>query len=93
MGAVSIPYTVGVFRALEDERVVKVGLPGVSDVLACYRGRFLGVEVKVGRDTQREGQGTFQEALERAGGLYILARFTDAEDGVATLKKRLADVG
>lgn len=91
MGAISIPYTVGAFRALDNDRVVKVGLPGVSDVLACYRGRMVAIEIKVGRDRQRPEQQRFQTAIEENGGLYVLARFTDSEDGVETLKRALGD--
>lgn len=89
LGGISIPYTVGAFRALDSERVVKVGLPGVSDVVACVRGRFVGVEIKCDRDQQRPEQKNFQAAIEAQGGLYVLARFTDKEDGVATLKGAL----
>ena len=85
-GAISIPYTVGMFRALDSERVIKVGIDGVSDVLACHRGRFIAVEIKVGRDTQRENQRHFQAAIEAQGGIYVLARFTDTEDGIETLR-------
>lgn len=92
MGAISIPYTVGMFRQMEDERHVRVGLPGVSDILACHRGRFIAVEVKVNRDRQRPEQRRFQAAIEENGGLYILARFTDSEDGVETLR-RVLDAG
>ena len=86
LGGVSIPYTVGSFRAMDSDRVIRVGLPGVSDILACIGGRFIAVEVKVGRDTQRDEQKSFQAAAEKAGALYVLAKFTDKEDGVVTLK-------
>jgi hypothetical protein len=91
LGGLSVPYTVGNFRAMDSERVIKVGQPGTSDVLACFRGRFLGVEIKVGGDTQRDKQGSFQRAVEAAGGIYVLAKFTRSEDGVETLKRVLAD--
>lgn len=89
MGGISVPYTVGKFRAMDSERVIKVGQPGVSDVLACVRGRFLGIEIKVEGDTQRDEQGSFQRAVERAGGLYVLAKFTRTENGVETLRRAL----
>lgn len=62
--------------ALKDAtgRLVRYGLPGSSDVLACISGRMVGVECKVGRDRQREHQARFADALHRAGGIYILAR-------------------
>ena len=89
LGGVSVPYTVGRFRPLDSERVIKVGVDGVSDVLACVKGRMVCVEIKVGRDTQKPEQRRFQTAVEHAGGVYILARFNNQEDGVATLKRLL----
>lgn len=89
MGAISIPYTVGAFRQLEADRVVKVGVPGVADVLACHRGRFVACEIKVGPDRQRPEQKNFQAAIEAQGGIYVLARFDDKQDGVETLRRAL----
>lgn len=86
MGGVALPYTVGKFRALDSNRVVKVGIEGVSDIVACIGGKFIGVEVKVEGDRHREGQKTFRDAIEKAGGKYILARFSARENGVETLK-------
>lgn len=71
-GGLIVPYTVGAFRALDSERIVKVGVPGVSDLLACIDGRFWAVEGKVGRDRQRPEQQRFQAAVERAGGRYVM---------------------
>ena len=92
LGAISLPSTVGTFRQLDDDRVVKVGIPGVADIIACYHGRFVAVEVKVARDIQRKTQKPFQTAIERAGGIYILARFTGRADGRETIKEALANV-
>jgi hypothetical protein len=90
LGGLSVPYTVGLFRTLEDERRVKVGREGVADILACIGGRFVAVEVKVGHDRQRPDQIAFQRAIEAANGLYVLAKFSDKEDGVATLREAVA---
>jgi hypothetical protein len=90
LGGLSVPYTVGLFRTLEDERRVKVGREGVADILACIGGRFVAVEVKVDRDRQRPDQIAFQRAIEAASGLYVLAKFSDKEDGVATLREAVA---
>jgi hypothetical protein len=89
LGGVSVPYTVGAFRALDSERVVKVGLPGVADIIACIDGRAVFIEVKVGADTQRNEQKSFQAAAEKAGALYVLAKFTDKHDGVEILRAAL----
>lgn len=69
--------------ALKDAtgRLVRYGLPGSSDILGCIKGRFIGIEVKVGRDRQRTNQADFAAAVERAGGIYILARSIDDVTG------------
>jgi hypothetical protein len=90
MGGLSVPYTVGMFRTLEDERRIKIGREGVSDVLACIGGRFVAVEVKVNRDVWRDEQRDFAQAVKAAGGRYVLVRFDERTDGVETLKRALA---
>lgn len=65
-------------------RVVKFGLVGSPDIIGCYRGRFVGIEVKSSTGKQREAQINFQRAFERSGGLYILAR--SASDAIAALE-------
>lgn len=60
-----------------DGRLVRYGLAGSSDVLACINGRFVGIEAKVGRDHQRQNQSDFATAVRAAGGVYILARSVD----------------
>jgi hypothetical protein len=60
-----------------DGRFLRYGLQGSSDVLACIKGRFVGIEAKVGADRQRKNQGNFAEAIRKAGGVYILARSVD----------------
>jgi hypothetical protein len=89
LGGVSVPCTVGKFRRLYSDDVVKIGIPGTSDVLACINGKFYGIEVKVDRDRQRPEQATFQAAVERAGGVYVLAKFDHKNDGVEILKGAL----
>lgn len=72
--------------ALKNEgRMIRYGLPGSSDILACINGRMIGIEAKVGRDAWRQKQRDFAAALTRAGGVYILARSTDGtgDDAVA----------
>lgn len=66
----------GVLRDKTD-RPVRYGLPGSSDIIAIIKGRFVGIEAKVGKDRQRENQANFAAAVRRAGGLYILARSVD----------------
>lgn len=53
---------------------VRASVPGAPDILGVYRGRAIGIETKTERGRQSTQQRRFQEAFERAGGLYILAR-------------------
>jgi len=73
----------GVLRDKTD-RPVRFGLPGSSDIIAIIKGRFVGIEAKVGADRQRKNQCNFATAVRKAGGIYILARSVD--DVLNTLK-------
>lgn len=55
-------------------QLVRFGLKGSADILACIKGRFVAIEVKVGRDRLRPAQKAFAEAVVRSGGIVILAR-------------------
>ena len=46
---------------------------GSADISATIRGRSVKIEVKVGKDRQSEAQKRYQESIERAGGVYIIA--------------------
>jgi Holliday junction resolvase-like predicted endonuclease len=50
---------------------------GTSDVIACYRGQFVSVEVKVGKDRQSPEQVKTEQDVKRAGGLYWMVRTLD----------------
>ena len=68
-----------------DDRMIRYGLPGSSDIIACIGGHFYGIEAKVGADRWRPKQQDFAAALTAANGTYILARSTDGtgDDAVA----------
>ena len=50
---------------------------GSADISATIRGRSVKIEVKVGKDRQSEAQKRYQESIERAGGVYMIARDFD----------------
>lgn len=60
-----------------EDRFIRYGCPGSPDVLGCIKGRFVGIEAKVGKDRQRKNQADFSDAVHSAGGIYILARSVD----------------
>lgn len=52
---------------------------GMADIFVVLNpsGRFLGVEVKYGKDRQGPDQKEFEDEVKNAGGLYILIRTWD----------------
>jgi hypothetical protein len=50
---------------------------GSADISATIRGRSVKIEVKVGKDRQSDAQKRYQESIERAGGVYMIARDFD----------------
>jgi hypothetical protein len=51
---------------------------GSADISATIRGRSVKIEVKIGKDRQSDAQKRYQESIERAGGVYIIARDFDS---------------
>lgn len=72
------------------ERVATIGMPeqrggrivwrksnttkGSADISATIAGRSVKIEVKIGLDHQSEAQRRYQVSIERAGGLYFVAK-------------------
>jgi len=56
---------------------IAYGTPGAPDILAVIKGKYVGIEIKDTKGTQSEDQVKFQEALEKAGGTYLLIRSID----------------
>ena len=50
---------------------------GSADISATIKGRSVKIEVKIGNDRQSEAQKRYQENIERAGGIYYIARNFD----------------
>ena len=74
-----------------EDRFIRFGLKGSSDILAVVPpiGRLLAVECKTGKGRQRKEQRAFQRAVNRAGGLYVVARSVD-DLPVSHLPRRIA---
>ena len=53
------------------------GTKGTADISATIRGRSVKIEVKYGRDVQSDAQKQYQEMIEKAGGVYIIAKTFD----------------
>jgi len=79
----------GVFRAMDSERVIKVGVPGMSDALAVVSveitadmvGKTIAAavfpEFKTRTGKQAEAQQNFQKAVQSRGAVYRLVRSAD----------------
>lgn len=53
------------------------GTKGVEDIICIIRGQYVGIEVKAGKDKQSPVQQQRQHEVERAKGIYFIARSTD----------------
>jgi hypothetical protein len=85
-GAVFWRVNVGVFRSFSGRETVRCGIPGQSDIAGCYRGRHVEIEVKTGTGRLSPEQRRWKMAVERAGGIWVLARTPhDALFALATL--------
>lgn len=65
--------------------------PGTPDVMAVVNGLFIGVEVKVGADRLRPQQTTAKEAIQRAEGIFLVAK--DIEGFRNDLRTTLKNLG
>lgn len=52
----------------------RFGATGSPDIVCVIEGKFIGIEVKASNGRQSDAQKDFQQRLEAAGGLYVLAR-------------------
>ena len=53
------------------------GTVGSADLSAVIRGRAIKIEVKIGKDKQSDAQKQYQQSIESAGGIYIIAKDFD----------------
>lgn len=64
---------------------------GVPDILACYRGIFLGIEVKNSKGKTSPLQDANIDLINRAGGHSIVARsLQDVKELLAEVDQRLS---
>lgn len=65
---------VGVATDTRTGQVVKFGRKGQADVWGIFNGLHIEIEMKSRTGRQSKHQQNWQKAVERAGGVYILAR-------------------
>lgn len=68
---------------------------GTPDILACYRGRFVGIECKAGKNKPTALQLRNLERIEEAGGLALVINETNLEvlDDLETARSNWRDFG
>lgn len=59
------------------KRVIRGAPAGTSDIIACYRGRYIAIECKVGKNKSTDLQELFLEKVSEAGGMAIVAYTID----------------
>lgn len=47
---------------------------GVSDLVACINGKYIGIEIKIGKDRQSEVQKLHEKNIKNAGGQYHIVK-------------------
>lgn len=53
------------------------GTNGSADISATIKGKSIKIEVKIGKDKQSEAQIKYQQMIEKAGGIYFIAKNFD----------------
>ena len=46
---------------------------GIPDIISCYKGKFIGIECKVGKNKPSRLQEEHRDMILSAGGIHILA--------------------
>ena len=55
-------------------RYFKAGRPGCPDISLIFNGKYYGLELKSDTGRQSQAQQYAQEAIEAAGGTYVIVR-------------------
>jgi Holliday junction resolvase len=63
------------------------GHSGVPDIIACYKGMFLGIECKSGKNTPTLLQKHNMELIQRAGGYTIVINESNISTLLTTIKE------
>ena len=58
----------------ERGKFLRYGVVGGTDIVAVIKGKYIGIECKVGKNKQSPGQIEFEKNLVEAGGIYLIIR-------------------
>ena len=68
----------GVTRSVGKGTYTRSGsTPGSADISATINGRSVKIEIKIGADRQSDAQKNYQDAIEKAGGTYLIVKNFD----------------
>lgn len=82
----------GVNRSIGSIEWIKgSGTNGTADISATIKGLSVKIEVKIGRDKQSNDQKKYQQQVESAGGLYVIAK--DFEGFYSWYKQKFEEHG
>lgn len=62
------------------------GRSGVPDIVACYHGKFIGIECKAGNNKPTALQTKNLEEIQKAGGVSLVINEDNVDLLVATMK-------
>ncbi|HEY7822957.1 MAG TPA: VRR-NUC domain-containing protein [Acidimicrobiia bacterium] len=62
------------------------GASGVPDIIACYKGRFIGIECKAGKNKPTELQKRNLNAIADSGGIALVIAEDNLNDLVSALE-------
>lgn len=75
-----------------EDRVVRFGLKGSSDIIGIYKGKFLGIEVKTGNAHQNKFQINFEKMICSMGGIYVLIRENNVEQVLDIVETKYQEI-
>lgn len=87
MGAVAIRINSGGVPAENkngDRHYIRLAPAGTADILCCFRGRFVAIECKVGKNKPTPAQVEFLARVQDAGGAAIVAYSVDDVNNLLT---------
>ena len=63
------------------------GTAGIPDIIVCYKGRFIALEAKVGKNQPTRLQAATIEQIKRAGGIAAVVRSVEDVRNVLSWKE------
>ena len=70
---------INVISRMVNGRYVKTNMTkGTSDIHSVIKGKAVMIEVKIGKDRQSVYQKSYQKSIEKAGGIYYIAKDFDS---------------